>query len=172
MWGYGGSLTGKRAPAFPSPAYRLVFNDDQPSDSQLYSCTLYPPPLQLNLEPPGQQEFLETAVTGGDKISLQMLMKRYTDIVAKRDHYRVRFSKLASRRTNRNLATGIITRAVQYTTPVQTLKLTLQQLQVEMLRDGIAKGVYCEAVACVLNSKVCKKQDKVKKILKHNKAWW
>ena len=56
--------------------------------------------------------------------------------------------------------------------PVQTLKLTLQQLQVEMLRDGIAKGVYCEAVACVLNSKVCKKQDKVKKILKHNKAWW
>ena len=101
-----------------------------------------------------------------------MLMKRYTDIVVREEPYRVRFSKLASRRTNRNLATGIITRAVQYTTPVQALKLTLQQLQVEMLRDGIAKGVYCEAVACVLNSEVCKKKDEVKKILRHTKAWW
>ena len=55
---------------------------------------------------------------------------------------------------------------------MHALQLTLQQLQVEMLRDGIAKGVYCEAVACVLNSEVCKKKDKVRKILKHTKAWW
>ena len=42
----------------------------------------YPPPLKLNLEPFGVQEFLETAVTGGDRVSLVMLMKRFADIQA------------------------------------------------------------------------------------------
>ena len=42
----------------------------------------YPPPLKLNLEPFGGQEFLETAVTGGDRVSLVMLTKR---LAARRD---------------------------------------------------------------------------------------
>ena len=93
----------------------------------------YPPPLKLNLEEFGEQEFLETAVSGGNRISLVMLMKRFTDLQAGKQPYRARFSRFATRRDSIGLAAGIITRAVQYTTPMVRLKLTLLQLQAEMI---------------------------------------
>ena len=94
----------------------------------------YPPPLVLNLEPFGEQEFLETAVSGGERVSLVMLMKRFADLQADKQPYRARFSRYASRRKTIELAAGIITRAVQYTTPTVRLKLTLLQLQAELIR--------------------------------------
>ena len=132
----------------------------------------YPPPLKLNLETFGAQEFLETTVAGGQQISLGMLMKRFADQQAGKQPYRARFSKHASRRNSIGLATGIITRAVQYTTPTTQLKLTLLQLQAEMMEEGIAKGVYTAAVACVVHGKLCEKREEIKKILTETKAWW
>ena len=120
----------------------------------------------------GEQEFLETAVTGGEKVSLVMLTKRFADMQAKRQPYRARFSKYASRRDSIGLAAGIITRAVQYTTPIMRLKLTLIQLQAELIEEGIATGVYNQAVYQVIRGSVCEKNEEAKKILQETKAWW
>ena len=132
----------------------------------------YPPPLQLNLEEFGAQEFLETAVSGGSRVSLVMLMKRFADLHTGKQPYRARFSKYASRRNSTGLATGIITRAVQYTTPIAKLKLTLLQLQAELIEEGIAKGVYSEAIYRVIQGSVCKDKAQVQSILRNTKAWW
>ena len=132
----------------------------------------YPPPLKLNLEEFGEQEFLETAVSGGNRVSLVMLMKRFADLQAGKQPYRARFSKFATRRDSIGLAAGIITRAVQYTTPIVRLKLTLLQLQAELIEAGITQGVYSEAVYQVLRGTVCDKKEGAREILKNTKAWW
>ena len=132
----------------------------------------YPPPLVLNLEPFGEQEFLETAVSGGERVSLVMLMKRFADLQADKQPYRARFSRYASRRATIELAAGIITRAVQYTTPTVRLKLTLLQLQAELISEGIARGVYSEALYRVVHGTMCEKKEVEKKILTRVKAWW
>ena len=82
------------------------------------------------------------------------------------------FSKYASRRDSIGLAAGIITRAVQYTTPIMRLKLTLIQLQAELIEEGIATGVYNQAVYQVIRGSVCEKNEEAKKILQETKAWW
>ena len=132
----------------------------------------YPPPLKLNLEPFGVQEFLETAVSGGDSVSLVMLMKRVADIQTGRQPYRARFSKFASRRDSIGLATGIMIRAVQYTTPIHRLKLTLLQLQAELIEEGICRGVYSKAVYRVVQGALCNRRKDVRDILTNTKAWW
>ena len=85
---------------------------------------------------------------------------------------RARFSQHASRRKTIELAAGIITRAVQYTTPTVRLKLTLLQLQAELISEGIAKGVYSEALYRVVKGTMCEKKEVEKKILTRVKAWW
>ena len=132
----------------------------------------YPPPLKLNLEAFGEQEFLESSVTGGAQVRLGMQMKRFADLEAGRLAYRARFSKYASRRKSRELAVGVLTRAIQYTTPANGLKLTLLQLQAELAADGVARGVYSEAASQVLYSKVCEGKEKVKAIIRQMKAGW
>ena len=133
----------------------------------------YPPPLKLNLEEFGEQGFLETAVTGGNRVSLVMLMKRFADLQAGKQPYRARFSRFATRRDSIGLATGIITRAIQYTTPIVRLKLiTLLQLQAEMIAAGITQGVYSEAVYRILRGTVCENKEGAREILKSVKAWW
>ena len=101
-----------------------------------------------------------------------MLMKRFADLQTGKQPYRARFSKYASRRNSTGLAAGIITRAVQYTTPIAKLKLTLPQLQAELIEEGIAKGVYSEAVHRVIQGSLCKDKEQVKNILKNTEAWW
>ena len=117
---------------------------------------------------------METAVTGGDRVSLVMLTKRFADIQAEKQPYRARFSRYASRRDSIGLGAGIITRAVQYTTPIVRLKLTLIQLQAELtcIEEGIAKGVYNQAVYQVIQGSVCERNEEAKKILQKTKAWW
>ena len=67
----------------------------------------------------------------------------------------------------------IITRVVQYTAPIVTLKLTLSQLQAELIEEGITKGVYSEAVVYrVIRGTLCKDKPQVKKILESTEAWW
>ena len=105
-------------------------------------------------------------------MSLVMLTKRFADIQAEKQPYRARFSKYASRRDSIGLAAGIITRAVQYTTPIMRLKLTLIQLQAELIEEGIATGVYNQAVYQVIRGSVCEKNEEAKKILQETKAWW
>ena len=85
---------------------------------------------------------------------------------------RARFSRYASRRDRIRLAAGIITRAVQYTTPIVRLKLTLIQLQAELIEEGIARGVYNEAVYQVIRGSVCERNKEAKQILQKTKAWW
>ena len=46
------------------------------------------------------------------------------------------------------------------------------QLQAELIEEGIAKGVYSEAVYQVVQGSLCEKKDEAKKILKKTKAWW
>ena len=60
------------------------------------------------------------------------------------------------------------------TTPTVRLKLTLIQLQAELIEEGIllAKGVYSEAVYQVIQGSLCEKNEEAKEILKKTKAWW
>ena len=51
------------------------------------------------------------------------------------------------------------------------LKLTLIQLQAELIEEGIAKGVYSQAVYQVIQGSVCERNEEAKKILKKTKAW-
>ena len=76
-----------------------------------------------NLEAFGEQEFLESSVAGGAQIRFGMQMKRFADLQAGKQPYRARFPRFATRRDSIGLATGIITRAIQYTTPIVRLKL-------------------------------------------------
>ena len=99
-------------------------------------------------------------------------MKRFADLEAKKRPYRARFSKYASRRDSIGLAAGILTRAIQYTNPISRLKLTLLQLQAELIEEGITRGVYSEAVYQVVQGLLCVNKPKVKEILKKTKAWW
>ena len=52
------------------------------------------------------------------------------------------------------------------------LKLTLIQLQAELIEEGIATGVYNQAVYQVIRGSVCEKNEEAKKILQETKAWW
>ena len=52
------------------------------------------------------------------------------------------------------------------------LKLTLIQLQAKLIEEGIAKGVYSEAVYQVIQGSLCEKNEEAKEILKKTKAWW
>ena len=132
----------------------------------------YPPPLKLNLEAFGEQEFLEVAVTGGSRVSMVMLMKRLADWQAGKKPYRARFSQNASRRVNIGLAAGIIIRAIQYTTPRTKLELTLLQLQAELKVDKVADGVYKSAIIRVVEGKMCSDKKEMRKILINTKAEW
>ena len=42
----------------------------------------------------------------------------------------------------------------------------------ELIEEGIAKGVYSEAVYQVIQGSVCERNEEAKQILQKTKAWW
>ena len=85
--------------------------------SELSKPTAYPPPLCLNTEPRGDQEFLEANVTvAGNQLALSLNNKATAGILYRLPPYRQRLSTKMSRAANRTVFSGILTRILQSTT--------------------------------------------------------
>ena len=125
----------------------------------------YPPPLKLNMEAFGDQEFLETVISGGKEVRVQLQNKRVADLLGGKGPQRARFSTQAPRAVNQALAQGILTRAVQHTRPPHLLPHAVIQLQYEMSVDGMTSGVLKQACRAVALSKTCEKKKKASKVL-------
>ena len=82
--------------------------------SELSKPAVYPPPLCLNMEPRGDQEFLEANVTvAGNQLALSLNNKVTADILYRLPPYRQRLSPKMSRAANRTVLSGILTRILQ-----------------------------------------------------------
>ena len=109
--------------------------------------TAYPPPLVLNVEPSGDQEFLEAKVSS-DFFGphCKMMNKVTADYVAARQPYRQRLASTVTmyRRLQRTLIDGIATRAYRYasSTKQMTLLHSLWELQLEMAAVGIPQTMF------------------------------
>ena len=86
--------------------------------SELSKPAVYPPLLCLNMEPRGNQEFLEANVTvhvAGTQLALSRNNKVAADIVYRLPPYRQRLSPKMPRAANRTVLSGILTRILQST---------------------------------------------------------
>ena len=100
---------------------------------------VYPAPLCLNMEPEGDQEFLEAFVHGSNAVGVRLLNKVADDVLAGNEGYRQRLAGLdfMSGKEVRALIAGIITRAVQCSLRPTDLFYAMVQLQVEVTAAGI-----------------------------------
>ena len=100
--------------------------------SELSKPTVYPSPLCLNMEPRGNQEFLEANVTvAGNQLALSLNNKVTADILYRLTPYRQRLSPKMSRATNRTVLSGILTRIVQSTSDSKFVAMCILALQYE-----------------------------------------
>ena len=91
--------------------------------SELSEPTVYPPPLCLNMEPQGNQEFLEANVTvAGNQLALNINNKVTADILYRLPPYQQRLSPKMSRAANR---TVLVTSLLEYYSPPVTASLLL-----------------------------------------------
>ena len=127
---------------------------------QLQGTAIYPPPLCLNVEPIGDQEFLETTISGGSTITMKLLNKVFADQVADRQPYRQRLSGTQQRSTRDSvsLIQGIVLRGTQFAYPTERLVETLLEVQYEASRSGVEPYVYRKAASRVMRS--CKEKEK------------
>ena len=94
--------------------------------SELNKPTVYPPPLCLNMEPRGNQEFLEANVTVAvSQLALRLNNKVTTDILYRLPPYRQRLSNKVFRAANRAVLSGILTRILQSTSDDELITMTL-----------------------------------------------
>ena len=107
--------------------------------------TAYPPPLVLNVEPNGDQEFLEAKVPS-DFLGLQckVMNKVTADYVTARQPYRQRLASTVTmyRRMQHTLIDGIATRAFQYASSTKQMLHSLWELQLEMASVGIPQTIF------------------------------
>ena len=83
---------------------------------ELNKPTVYPPPICLNMEPQGNQEFLEENVTvTGNQITLSLNNKFVVRALYRLPPYRQRLSTKVSRATNRRVTRWILSRIIQST---------------------------------------------------------
>ena len=80
---------------------------------------------------------------------MQLLTKRYQDIVDGKEAYRQRLSGDFAVRHSRLLMEGIATRATQFTTDPDVLVIILLQLRLEAMEDGITDGMARRAIHTV-----------------------
>ena len=113
---------------------------------------VYPDPLELNLEPTGDQDFLEARVFGGTMIRAQLNNKVYTDIRNGLPPYRQRFSGNGSmsRRYPIDQAHGVMVRCLQTATTEELLTQSMLQLRYELVHFGVPDSVFQQALARVL----------------------
>lgn len=118
--------------------------------SELSKPTVYPPPLCLNMEPRGDQQFLEANVTvAGNQLALSLNNKATADILYRLPPYRQRLSTKMSRAANRTVFSGIITRILQSTSDSKLITMCILALQYEArdyhLEDLLLKQVIAQA---------------------------
>lgn len=105
----------------------------------LGSAEVYPPPLKLNCEKPGDQEFLETLISGGRKLTMNLHNKMYADISRGLTDYRRRLGpkETTSARDLSDLLYGIVTRIIQFTSSTDLLINSLLELRCEAIHFGL-----------------------------------
>ena len=113
----------------------------------LGSAEVYPPPLKLNLEPTGDQEFLETMICGGLNLTMNLQNKVYTDAVCGSTHRRRMGSKeTTSARDLSILLYGIIIRITQFSSTNELIINSLLKLRYEAVFYGIGEGPVLRAI--------------------------
>ena len=101
---------------------------------KLNKPTSYPPPLFLNMEPQGNQEFLEANVTvhvSGNQLALSLNNKVVVDALYRLPPYRQRLSTKASRAANRRVVQGILSRIMQSTSSDELIVTGILALRYE-----------------------------------------
>ena len=107
----------------------------------------YPPPLQLNIEPIGDQDFLEARLRIRAELELELLNKVVEDIAARKAPYRQRIPAMHTRprRELIGLVGGIILRCIQTCSP-QTLLFSLRGVELESYWATKDRAVFAQAV--------------------------
>ena len=97
----------------------------------LYTPTVYPAPLCLNMEPQGNQLFLEAnAIGSGNRLAISLNNTVVADALYRLPPYRQRLSSNVPNAANRRVLQGILTRPMQSTSSdelIVTGVLALQQ---------------------------------------------
>ena len=100
--------------------------------SELNKPAVHPSPLCLNMEPQGNQEFLEANVTvSGGQLALSINNKVTTDILYRLPPYRQRLSNKVSRAANRAVLSGSFTRTLQSTSDDELITMCILALSYE-----------------------------------------
>ena len=114
---------------------------------------VYPAPLNLNCEPVGDSDFLESRILGGRRLAAQLNNKVYDDIVQGKPPYRRRFARVGhSHRYLVEQVRGVMIRCVQTATTNRRLELSLLQLSLELLVCGVTPCIYSSALALALKT--------------------
>ena len=117
----------------------------------------YPPPLKLNMEPIGDQEFLEGKVTSSKSgLHVRLYNQVVADLMSGREPYRRRLgtSTTVYTRDLKGLGIGIATRCAQYATSSELLKFTLEELNLECQGFDVPDAVYSAALRSL-----CRRED-------------
>ena len=114
----------------------------------------YPPPLKMNLEAEGDQEFLEARVIrrGGKLATCSRLFNKVVDDWEHdRAPYRVRLppSHQVPRRLIQDLVTGIATWCVQYGSDQHQLTISLLELRLECLISEVKDSIFLRSLECI-----------------------
>jgi hypothetical protein len=117
---------------------------------ELNKPTVYPPPLCLNMEPQGNQEFLEANVTVSDnQLALSLNNKVVVDALYRLPPYRQRLSTKVSRAANRRVMQGILTRIIQSTSSDELIVTGILALRYEaqyyQMQDSLIRQVVSQA---------------------------
>ena len=118
--------------------------------TELNKPTVYPPPLCLNMEPQGNQEFLEcNVVVSGNQLALSLNNKVVVDALYRQPPYRQRLSSKVSNAANRSVLHGILTRIMQSTNSDELIVTGVLALQYETrhykIKDSLLGQVVSQA---------------------------
>ena len=136
---------------------------------------VYPAPLDLNLEPIGDSDFLEGQIRGGGSLQATLLNKTALDIIEGREPYRRRFADLPEMcaRDAVDLATGIIIRSTQMCTTPELLDQMLWCLKLEVAthrNEGLQNKVFDRALARADHTLLRQGNEKARKVLQKTKS--
>lgn len=114
----------------------------------LSSTSVFPPPLVLNVEPEGDQDFLEAKILRlGGRVECRLNNKVVADYLKGKEPYRLRLLPIraASRETAVASVEDIATRCVQYASNATQLTISLLELRLEVLISRLPNSVFWTA---------------------------
>ena len=121
---------------------------------ELNKPTVYPPPHCLNMEPQGNQEFLEAndiVTVSGNQLALSLNNKVVVDALYRLPPYRQRLSSKVSNAANRRVLQGILTKIMQSTSSDELIVTGVIALQYEAryysIKDSLLSQVVSQAQA-------------------------